>query len=55
MPSKSRKQHNAMEAAEHGRGTLGIPPSVGREFVAADKRAGKFKGKARKGKARRHR
>jgi len=37
MPSVSKKQHNAMEAAAHGTSTLGIPKSVGQEFAAADK------------------
>ena len=37
MPSVSEKQHNAMEAAAHGHSTLGIPKSVGQEFVNADK------------------
>lgn len=37
MPSVSEKQHNAMEAAAHGHSTLGIPKSVGEEFVNADK------------------
>lgn len=37
MPSVSDKQHNAMEAAAHGHSTLGIPKSVGQDFVAADK------------------
>jgi len=36
MPSVSTAQHNAMEAAAHGHSTLGIPASVGKEFVAAD-------------------
>jgi 8-oxo-dGTP pyrophosphatase MutT (NUDIX family) len=36
MPSVSEKQHRAMEAAAHGHSTLGIPQSVGKEFVAAD-------------------
>ena len=36
MPSVSEKQHNAMEAAAHGHSTLGIPESVGKEFVKAD-------------------
>lgn len=36
MPSVSEKQHRAMEAAAHGHSTLGIPKSVGEEFVAAD-------------------
>lgn len=42
MPSQSPKEHNAMEAAAHGNSTLGIPQSVGKEFVAADNAAGKF-------------
>lgn len=36
MPSTSDKQHRAMEAAAHGHSTLGIPKSVGQDFVAAD-------------------
>ena len=36
MPSVSEKQHRAMEAAAHGHSTLGIPKSVGEEFVAKD-------------------
>lgn len=38
MPSTSGKQHRAMEAAAHGRSTLGIPRKVGKKFVAADSR-----------------
>jgi hypothetical protein len=38
MPSKSGKQHRAMEAAAHGHSTLGIPKKVAKEFVAADKK-----------------
>lgn len=46
MPSTSGKQHRAMEAAKHGNSTLGIPPKVGADFVAADQAAGKkFGGK----------
>jgi hypothetical protein len=37
MPSKSGKQHRAMEAAAHGKSNLGIPKSVGKDFVKADK------------------
>ncbi len=37
MPTVSEKQHRAMEAAAHGHSTLGIPKSVGEEFVNADK------------------
>ena len=44
MPSVSDKQHRAMEAAKNGESTLGIPQSVGEEFVNADE------AKARKGK-----
>lgn len=34
--SVSEAQHRAMEAAAHGHSTLGIPASVGEEFVAKD-------------------
>lgn len=37
MPSKTSKQHRAMEAAAHGRSKIGIPKKVAREFVEADK------------------
>jgi len=37
MPSVSEKQRRAMQAAAHGKSTLGIPKSVGKEFAAADK------------------
>lgn len=47
MPSKTAKQHRAMEAAAHGKSTLGIPKKVGKEFVAADKTA-KTKPKGKK-------
>lgn len=36
MPSQTPRQHRAMEAAAHGRGKIGIPPKVAKEFVAAD-------------------
>lgn len=36
MPSVSAQQHRAMEAAVRSRSTLGIPRSVGQEFVNAD-------------------
>lgn len=48
MPSVSEKQHRAMEAAAHGHSTLGIPASVGRDYVAADA-AKKRRRKARGG------
>ena len=40
MPSVSRKQHNLMEMVAHNPAAakrVGIPQSVGKEFVAADK------------------
>lgn len=37
MPSKTAKQQRAMQAAAHGKGTLGIPRKVAKEFVKADK------------------
>lgn len=48
MPAKSAKQYRAMQAAAHGHSTLGIPQSVGEEFVQAtpsDKRSAYMKGK----------
>lgn len=39
MPSVSDKQRRAMQAAAHGKSTLGIPKKVGQEFVKADKKA----------------
>jgi hypothetical protein len=35
--SVSKEQHNAMEAAAHGKSNLGIPKDVGKEFAEADK------------------
>ena len=37
MPSSSAKQAVAMRIAAAGKSNLGIPESVGKEFVAADK------------------
>lgn len=37
--SVSEAQHRAMEAAAHGKSTLGIPESVGKEFVKKDAEA----------------
>jgi hypothetical protein len=40
MPSKSKKQHNLMEAVAHSPAfakKVGIKQSVGKEFAAADK------------------
>lgn len=46
MPSKTAKQHRAMEAAAHGKGKLGIPAKVAKEYVRADaKKAAPKKGK----------
>lgn len=51
MPSKSKSQQRLMRAAAHTPGGYGgVPQSVGREFVDADKRAGKRKLPAKKGK-----
>lgn len=36
MPAVSEAQRRAMEAAAHGKSTLGIPKSVGQEFANAD-------------------
>lgn len=44
MPSTSEKQRRAMQAAAHGKSTLGIPKKVGKEYAAADAK------KAHKGK-----
>ena len=35
MPAKSKAQYGAMAAAMSGNSNLGIPPSVGRDFVKA--------------------
>jgi len=53
MPSKTPRQRRAMRAAAAGHSTLGIPESVGREFVAADKRAAKKKANSKKKNAKR--
>ncbi len=46
MPSKTPKQARAMRAAAAGKSTLGIPKSVGKEFVKADKaKASRKRGK----------
>jgi hypothetical protein len=44
MPTVSKKQHAFMEAVAHSpkfAKKAGVPASVGKEFVAADKRAAK--------------
>lgn len=48
MPSVSKKQHKFMQAVKHSptfAKKAGVPQSVGRDFVAADKKQGKFQGK----------
>lgn len=41
MPSKSKSQQRLMRAAAHTSGGFGgVPQSVGRDFVAADKKTG---------------
>lgn len=35
MPARSQAQFRAMAAAAHGHSTLGIPATVGAEYVAA--------------------
>lgn len=45
MPSKSKKQHRLMEAVKHNpkfAKKVGIPQSVGADFVAADKATGRY-------------
>jgi hypothetical protein len=37
MPPRSEKQRRAMHAAAKGQSTIGIPKSVGREFVGPPK------------------
>lgn len=49
MPSKSPTQRRLMQAAAHTPGGYGgVPQSVGREFVAADKAKAAKKRKAKK-------
>ncbi len=38
MPSRTKRQARAMRAAAAGKSTIGIPRSVGREFVKEDKK-----------------
>ena len=40
MPDVSRNQQIAMIIAKKGKSTLGIPKSVGEDFIAADNAAG---------------
>jgi hypothetical protein len=45
MPSKTRKQHNAMCAAAHSKKRGKIPKRVAKKFCKADKKSGKFRKK----------
>ena len=42
MPMESQAQQRAMYAAAAGKSTLGIPKSVGKDFVAAGPASGKL-------------
>jgi len=44
-----------MGAAAGGKSKLGIPQEVGREFIKADKQAGKFKRASKDRKKKKHR
>ena len=48
MPSKSDKQRRAMRAAAAGKSTIGIPKSVGQEYVRADRKVKRSKSKRKK-------
>ena len=50
MPPVSQKQRAAMHAAAHGKGKLGIPKKVAREFVREDKGGKLPKRKRKKGR-----
>lgn len=52
MPSKSKKQHNAMCAAAHSKKKGKINKKVAKEFCEADKRSGKFTKKKKRSKKR---
>lgn len=52
MPSKSKKQHDLMAAVAHNpefAAKAGIPQKVGRDYLVADAKAGKYKGKKKPG------
>ena len=48
MPATSQAMYRAMQAAAHGRSTLGIPRSVGQEFAAATPHPGSLPERAKK-------
>lgn len=53
MSSESQAQHNFMEMLAHNRNMAhkkGVPVKVAKEFVAADKKSGKFRKKKGKRK-----
>lgn len=48
MPSKSKSQADLMKAAAHNKEfaeKAGVPQKVAKDYVAADKKAGKSQGK----------
>lgn len=47
MPAKSQAQLKAMYAASEGKSTLGIPKSVGKEYVAATPKQAKLPAKVK--------
>ena len=52
MPSVSKKQHNFMAAVAHNpefAKKAGVAPSVGKDFVAADKSKFRFRTNSHKG------
>jgi hypothetical protein len=50
MPVVSEAQRRAMYAAKEGKSTLGIPKSVGADFIAATPKGAKLPEKAPKSK-----
>lgn len=51
MPSVSKAQFRAMQAAKHGDSTLGIPEDVGAEYVEETKNPKALPPRIRKGAA----
>ena len=52
MPSKTPRQARAMRLAAAGKSTLGIPSTVGREYVKADRAKAKRRRTAHRGRKR---
>lgn len=48
MPSKTEKQRRAMQAAAHGKGTIGIPKKVAQEYVKADRAKARKRGRKKR-------